>query len=327
MNKSKKEISTVGVIITLLLITFFYLTYEEYEYTYQTEQRIQESYDIAITELNTSIYKSLKRESELKATKVAKEIRVELLKQYGDDLSKFAKEYDYLEEDSILMTTIDNVIHSEENRFFHIETDANDMFVLSNNGVVSDKSQDCSTFGSTREYADEISMHFNKKLAEQAVDAMLLGNESDIFWRFRNTTFDKNIRLDKMNIEEALKLPLKDLKDYEFLSVTYIDKYVDILGRQDVTSKGIKQDTRKLIVVQGFNLYEQIQDEFKPSYVRIERNMKTQLLLMEENRNMIKQKLVITSVLIFVCFFAMAIIQNHLIKERLHNERATDRRS
>ena len=87
MNKSKKEISTVGVIITLLLITFFYLTYEEYEYTYQTEQRIQESYDIAVTELNTSIYKALKRESELKATKVAKEIRVELLKQYGDDLS------------------------------------------------------------------------------------------------------------------------------------------------------------------------------------------------------------------------------------------------
>ena len=318
MSRLKKEVSTVGVIISILLCTFFYLTYQEYEYTYKIEERQKETSYLALKELNTSIYRTLKRESQLKVNTVAEDIRLNLLLNYGEELSSFAKEYDSPNKNTILIKTIDNVINDtrKKNRYFHIENDANDIFVLSKNGVVFDKSQTRSHVHGNRGYDEEITKHFNKELAEQAINGILLNNKDDIFWRLKNTAFNKDIGLQQMDIERALSLPLDEIKDYEFLSVAYIDKYGDILGVDDVSAVGAKQDSRKLMIVQGFNLYEHIQRDFKDSYIQIEKNHKLQIALIEESRLRIVQKLIATVALIIISFFSMAVIQNHLIKER-----------
>src|SRR5574343_1782071 len=310
MSRLKKEISTVGVIVSILLCTCFSLMYPEYEYTYIIEERQNESTSTAISELNTSIYKALKRESQLKVNTVAEDIRLGLLKNYDGDLSLFAKEYDNPHENSILTKTIDDVVNDsrKKNRYFHIENDANDIFVLSKNGVVFDKSETRSHLNGNRSYEEEITKHFNKDLAEQSINGILLNNRDDIFWRLKNTTFNNSLGLTRMDINKLLSLSLEELKDYEFLSVAYIDKYGDILGVDDVSAVGVKQDSRKLMIVQGFNLYEHIQRDFKDSYVQIEKKHKLQVALIEENRLRIIQKLVAITILIFSSFFSMAII-------------------
>ena len=300
MSRLKKEVSTIGVIISILLCTFFYLMYQEYEYTYTVEKRQNETSSLAVRELNTSIYKALKRESQLKVNIIAEDIRLDLLRNYNGDLSVFAREYDNPSEDTVLISTINNVINDsrKKNRYFHIENDANDVFVLSKNGVVFDKSETRSHLNGNRSYEEEISKHFNKELAEQSINGILLNNRDDVFWRLKNSTFSNDVGLKQMDINEVLSLPLDKLKDYEFLSVAYIDKYGDILGVDDVSAVGVKQDSRKLMIVQGFNLYEHIQRDFRDSYVQIEKNHKLQVALIEENRLRIVQKLIAITMLI-----------------------------
>ena len=278
MSKINK-IATSGIIIMVTLMTVFFSMYKEYEYTFTREERLRENTAMIEMEFRKAIYQSLKLEAQVKTDRVASDIRRELIKNYKDDLNKFKHEYEHPTVDSTLITTIDKIIHSEENRFFHIESDSNDMFVASKIGIVSDKSEDCSTFGITRTYKDEISMHYNKSLAKKAIDSLIVGNETDVFWRFRNTMSkgqnDTNIK--EMDINMVLKLPLEELKDYEFLTYTYIDKYNDILGVTDVNAIGQKQDSKKLIVVQGFNLYDHIKANYSSSYKYIDSVMNNQL--------------------------------------------------
>lgn len=314
MNKTIKLIATVGLVILMFSSAMFYLMYQEYQYTFVREERVLEGSNLAKTELNNAIYTALKRETQTKVNMIADEIRSDLLTNYGNNISKFTEDYNYPTEDSILVTTIDKIIHSDNNRFYYVESDSNDMFVASKNGVISDKSQDCSVFGITRTYEQEISMHFNKKLAKQAINSMVLADKSDIFWRFKNTTPNKDIGLREMDIDKVLSLSLHEIKDYEFLSVTYIDRYGDILGVENVSLTGQQQDSKQLIVVQGFNLYEHIQEDFKLNYIHLEKNEQQQLELIKENRRGIVIKLVLMMTTTFISFFFIAVVQNNFVK-------------
>lgn len=196
-----------------------------------------------------------------------------------------------------------------------MENDSNDMFVATENGIALDKSGDCSVkFGFVRNFAEEISMHHNKILAEQAIEGML-GGKDNLFWRFRNSEkSNKDIGLKKMDLNTVLSLSPDEMKDYEFLAVSYIDRYKDITGIDDVTSTGHKQNTRKLMVVQGFNLSDQIQVEFKDSYARIEKDREVQLSVLAENRRAIVIELVVLMGSIFISFFAISALYNAYIK-------------
>ncbi len=315
MKKEIKQIATIGVIIFGMLVAMFFLIYQEYEYTFIREQRVEETARLGETELNKSLYKALKRESQTKTDRVANEIRQKLIDNYGNNIDNFAKEYDNPTEDSILVTTIDSVINSDDNRFFYIESDSNDMFALSKNNVISDKSENCSIEGIPRILEQESDMHYNKELANQSINGLLYGNRKHMFWRFSNTILSKNDdNIKVMDIDKVLSLPRLQLKDYEFLTVSYIDKYGDILGIQDVTSLGQKKDSKKLMVVQGFNMFEQIEGEFKESYLKLHKNNKLQLAVIEESRKGLVTKLILMMALLLISFFAMAIMQNIFIK-------------
>lgn len=289
----------------------FFTLYKEYEYTYVREARIKKSSELAKTQLTKELYNALKRESQDKVDRVAKEIRAELLEKYNSNLGQFAKDYEYPVEGTILVDTIDKKIHSEENRFFHIESDANDMFVMSDRGIVSDKSQECAKFGITRDFKQETSMHYNRILANEAIKSILAKDNKDVFWQFRKA--DK-ILLTEMDIDKVLNLSVDELKSYEFLSVAYIDRYNDILGVPDVTTTGYKKDNKKLIVVQGFSLYEHIQQDFKSGYVTIDKNTETQLKVVAESRRGLTVELFLTLAIIFTSLFSIASLQNSFKK-------------
>lgn len=245
-----KKVATIGVIITLLLCISFFLMYEEYNSTFIREEQINNSANIAEKQILKTSYKTIKRESKDKVERIAADLRAELNNKYKDTPEQFSIDYHAPSEDSELIKVIDKAIHSPENRFLHVESDANDMFVTSMEGIISDKSEDCSVFGITRNFEQEISMHYDKNLAKQALDSLIKGDNSNIFWRFKKTPSSDKTNLKYMDINDFFKLPYESMKDYEFLTVAYIDKYGDILGGEDVSVTGHKNDTKKLAVVQ-----------------------------------------------------------------------------
>ena len=59
--------------------------------------------------------------------------------------------------------------------------------------------------------------------------------------------------LEKIYVEEGIE----GLKNYQFLVPMYITDTGDIFGQQDI-EHGVRQDTHKFIVIQTFNLYDQL---------------------------------------------------------------------
>lgn len=298
-----------------MLVVMFFLVYQEYEYTYTREERVIESTKLAENELTKSLYLSFKRDAQEKVDRVAKEVREGLIDSYGTDIETFANDYNNPTEQSVLVTSIDKAISDEDNRFFYVESDSNDMFALSKNQILADQSTDCSIEGeSARILESEIGKHFNKHLAKQSMESLISGKNNNIFWQYTNHAKAKKPRLRIMDINKVLALPLEELKDYEFLTVSYIDKYGDILGVDDISNMGVKNDSKKLMIVQGFNLYEQVEQDFKPSYTRLHKNQKMQLAIIEESRKGLFSKVVLMMALIIISFFAMAVIQNKFVK-------------
>lgn len=311
MKDAVKKIATISLILLAMLVVIFYLFYQEYEYTYIREERMIESARVAETELTRSLYKSLKRETQAKTDRLSRNIREDLIENYGDDIEKFAEDYENPTDDSILVTTIGDVLEDESDRFFYIQNRSNDIFALSTR---KDEDGEATIKGITRILEDEIELHYNKPLAEQSIEGLLDGNDQHMFWRFNNTANDDGIGLKNMNIDNIFTLPLECLQDYEFLTVSYIDKYGDILGMNDFSATGEVNDTKKIMIVQGFNLHEHIEREFKDSYTRIAKNEKLQLAVIEENRKGIAVKLFVVMGIIIISFIAMAIIQDIYVK-------------
>lgn len=311
MKTNKARIRLVGFLISVMMISMTYLNYEEYITTYTIQDRITQGYDKAYKELMKSIYINLKADSQNKTDRLAKEIKTELISAYSDDMDTFKS--DYLEPlpESELVKVIDTIINSDTNRYFHVESDANDMFVVSNIGIVSDKSQDCSVYGITRSFEDEVTMHFNKSLANQAIDSILKGQTNDVFWQFRNTRKLKKPELTTMDLDRVFDMTLEQIKDYEFLTITYIDQDQDITGRDYVSANGIAQDNNRLILVQGFNLYEQItQSKLNESFIKIEKEKHHQIDLMTEHRKGIVTKIIMSTALLISTFVTISVLLN-----------------
>lgn len=306
MTKSK-QFATLLLLMISLLSAVSFLTYKNMQDTFEQEEIVKGSERTAIEQLNRSIYRNLEREAQVKVDRLAREIREKLLFEYGDNLEQFKIDYDNPSEDTVLITVIDEVIHHSDNRFFHIENDANDMFATSMHGVILDKSGDCSALGDNRKFENEIPMHFNPYLAEQAIDGLRSG-ETGLFWQFP-THEDSVLELDRMMIDVALRLSPERLRDYEFLVAGYIDRYNDLLGQKDVSATGFRQDNRKVIIVQGFNLYDHIQEEHWESYLKIRKDAEVQLAAIKESRKRVEIEGFLLFIISLVCMMSVYVMQ------------------
>lgn len=309
---NKSNIRLVYILIAILLTVNVYLNYEEIQYSFVLQDRIIEGYNKAEKEMMSTIYNSLHEKAQNKTDRLSQEIKDGLLEEYNGDYDLFIFDYTEPQDNSILVNVIDDVISSPENKYFrNVVSDANDMFVASNIGIVSDRSQDCSVYGITRDFEQEISMHFNKYLATQAIDAMLEGRTAGVFWQFRNFRGLDYPEVKIMNIDTLLQLPLEELKDYEFLVVSYIDDGEDMLGNSYVAANGQQQDNYRLIVVQGFNIYEQITEtRYNESFIRLTKEKESQIKLMEEYRRGLLIKIVLSNILLIMTFITIATLLN-----------------
>lgn len=272
MSKANRKTTSVFA-MTLLLFAIFLSFVSEYDNLNQMKEELIQSEQINKTTFNTMLYHSLYLEAKQKTDRIKNNIQREMSEHYESD-AEFIKDYDsLLYTPSFLSNLLDKNINNPSDRFFRVETDSNDMFIISETGVAVDRSEDCSSdVGVIRTFDNEFKMHYRPDLASTAINSILRGEELGVFWRFRNSTNKDHKQVTTMNIDEVLKLPLEDLKDYEFLVPSYISKKEDFIGVPVTSAQGARQPSRRLVVIQGFNLYEQILAHHKSEYTKVVAN-------------------------------------------------------
>lgn len=313
---SKNFISFI-VALSLIFVIFF-LTNEAIILNTKHKNTIDTSFETINEQMNTVIYKSVKRESQYKVDYVSNKLRNKLLDIYQDDFDNFIKEYDESKDDSKFIKTLNDILEDENDRFFHVRNDENDIYIISPKEILADKScRTSSKDNEERSLKEEIYKYSNPSLAKETFDCIVNGDRKDLFIQIKGSKTE----ITELDYKSVLKLELKELKNYEFLSISYIDEYGDIMGEKDVDKKGKKQNNRKIILVQSFNMYDQVIDLGLDKNYNVIRGINSTLIEEQELEKSLYSIIGIIAVVAFIsCFLVMACLINRYIRERDKNE-------
>lgn len=144
-----------------------------------------------------------------------------------------------------------------------IESDDNDIFVCTSEGIIFDNNIQYATETDERDWSLEVNRQYNKAMADKTITNLLNENSDTSFLVFeRKNEIDTPHNIyDEINAETIKEIVssegLKGLKNYTFLVPVYITETGDIFGKDDVIA-GHLQKTNKFIVVQEYNLYDYI---------------------------------------------------------------------
>ena len=119
-----------------------------------------------------------------------------------------------------------------------------------------------------RDWKYEISHSFNPELEKNAIESLLTHSDDLIVTESINymgsCSTDKHKKISCANYEILKDIykneGLEGFKNYQIYVPVYITDSGDIFGKKDIV-QGIRQNTHKLIVVQEFNLYDQVEAE------------------------------------------------------------------
>lgn len=167
---------------------------------------------------------------------------------------------------------LQQILHDNAyNKYLYgVENRRNSMFITSKTGIIEDCNYDrASNSVSFRDWAYELENCFNEDLEEDAVNK-LLSHSSDLiitehvnYLGKSDSNYETHQKM-KSPSKEALKdmymsEGLIGLRNYQFLTPAYITETGDIFGQPEI-SHGIANETHTFIVVQEFNLYDQIKE-------------------------------------------------------------------
>ena len=153
-----------------------------------------------------------------------------------------------------------------------VENRRNGMFITTRSGVIEDCNYDRAANSiSFRDWTYELEHCYNYDLEKDAIDKLLshstdlivtehvnyLGKSDANYESHRLMASPSKAALKKMYMEEGIL----GLRNYQFLVPSYITETGDIFGQPEI-SHGIKNETHTFIVVQEFNLYDQIKAHY-----------------------------------------------------------------
>lgn len=149
-----------------------------------------------------------------------------------------------------------------------IDNGRNGMFITSTEGILEDSYYKRTINKDKRDWESEISNSFNSKLQKYAIDKLLDHSNSLIITEPMNLLdrSDDNYNNHKL-IEDCSYNTLKNMyfdegingfRNYQIIVPAYITDNGDIFGQEDISYGGIQNKTHKIIVIQEFNLYDQI---------------------------------------------------------------------
>ena len=148
----------------------------------------------------------------------------------------------------------------------NVQNDDNDLFVCNREGIVLDLSRTTAPTEFPNLWENAISRHTNQQLAKAAIKDIFDQTKEIIYWDTRPDDAESVITYDKIekpSIEALkanyMKYGLESLRYIQFLAPAYITDTGDIFGVDDIDVYGVRHDdNHKLVVVQTFNLYDQL---------------------------------------------------------------------
>lgn len=301
----------IMILLSLLSTNFYINRVDVITATKQKDRDIQVINEIEWNYI-TAIIDENREKAFMSSNKLSEDIEQDVREQYPD-LNILKYELD----NNIPNTKFSDILRDNFNGVYlnNIENDNNDPWAAMYWGVYGDFSNNCSKIGSARTWNVEVAQHWNKVLTQQAIDSILQLSDKIIFWEYLQP--DKPHKMIKqMSIDSLHQIFIEEgvqgLKTYEFLNPSYITAKGDIFGIPDVGSGGMKNANDKIIIVQGFNIYDQlIKDHgvdlknFDDRRIEINQRYTDKLTTGDIT-------VVIQSVMIFLAILALIFVYNNL---------------
>lgn len=143
-----------------------------------------------------------------------------------------------------------------------IDNYKNGITVMTQSGVLVDFNYERANGKQVRHWEDEIDNAWNKELEEDAINKILIHSTKRIIAMEKKYMGEDHIKIPEMTRDNLKKVYMAEgiegLRNYQFKVACYITEAGDIFGQEDIV-QGVKQDTHKFIIVQEFNLYDQLQ--------------------------------------------------------------------
>lgn len=146
----------------------------------------------------------------------------------------------------------------------NIDNHRNSVLVMTGDGVIlEDYTVDLSSkIPAGENFNKYLDISYNKKLFSNAIRKLKIHSEYIIaVENFDYTGNPNHIKVSEVNRNTLKKVfdaeGLAGLQNYEFMTPVYITDTGDIFGTKDIVG-GIPQENHKFIIIQTFNLYDQI---------------------------------------------------------------------
>lgn len=262
--KSRVKSLLVSITILVMIIAVTVIGYRKLDAS--ADENYNESIR-AINELEWQFILSVLTENTQKATiqadYISANIEKDLLSNYSD-IEVLKNILETRQYDTEFFEIMDRNIRGV---YLNVNNDNNDLWIGMNHGIISDLSLNCASDTYERSWDKEMTKHYNKVLCKEAINAIVSHSDRLIFWEFLRPDQNQHNTILTMNIEQLHKIyraeGVQGLKTYEFLCPSYITPDGDIFGTPDVTTSGVKQSNYKIIVVQGFNIHDQLMSSHK----------------------------------------------------------------
>lgn len=261
--KMYRNIAAFFVSIIVLLSSFTLIQYQILHNDSDNNKRIL--YNVKNNEWSYvwGRIQALRQEAHETTDNMARNIKSDILSYYRNDTQKLKDDLNNFDKNN---NPIINIIASRIMGYYFndVTSDADDIWVATRSSVISDFSVDCSASGGrTRNFDKEISLHYNKILATNAINNILNMSNDLIGWQFV-TPLSKEYTMTQFTEENLkalyIKYGLDSLQSFEINIPSYIDRKTDLTGKLLIDDRGFKQDNNQLIVVQGFNIVNQFKN-------------------------------------------------------------------
>lgn len=272
MTASKKRVRSMIVIILLLLVSFVGIV-GTCSISIDTVKKAREDQIVDVRKRDFEvIWGSLQmylNTSKTQTEKIANAIEADIRNSFDlDDLKERLDHNDPTADQElyeIIRKHIENVhfggVSNNRNSIIVLEGYDNivEDFLVDPKSRESDK-QDIAISG--RKLSDYLNTTYNKELFSSAMQKLRNHTSGIIAMEPYNYIDNDNhtlitemsfIILESVYVEEGFE----GLKNYQFLTPIYITDTGDIFGQQDI-EHGVHQDTHKFVVIQTFNLYDQL---------------------------------------------------------------------
>ena len=218
----------------------------------------EEQFDVIWSSLNAFML-----QAEKEVTEVSKNIEKDILELSEEELKLLEEDMD----NDRINQNLHEILNSniKDHSFNGIKNHMNGIVVMTVDGYIEDFNYYRAV--SSIEYylrlwQTDINNAYNKELEEDAIDKLLNRNSGIIALESYNLIKNADhVKINELTYETLLDVFLNEgiygLRNYQIFVPYYITDFGDIFGNPDIVH-GAKVDNNKIIVVQEFNLYDQI---------------------------------------------------------------------